>query len=340
MNNYDGFKLIKNILPTTCQYYRSTLKPEEINCYDKIVLGIVNYDKSIQLSGIDVSKIGKIFNSIKMDNPLLFFVKELSIKYETNFNRIIIIPQYRFNRKTTNDNIVALLSKVKSILLSFQNTDDFNAEKKIHDYLCNTAQYDVSFAESSYECVGPILFNKGVCEGISKAAKLLCDILRIKCIVIHGISTESQFNFGTNAHTWNKICIDGVFYNLDITFDMTISSNNFIRYDYFNLSDYDVLKDHQFNNEVTPLCINNGCYYSMRNQAFSTIKEIRNYLCSEIMKNNKNIVFKVLNNDTSEIIEKKIIHCVNDVLRTLKKHRQQYQYSFNKHQGIIQIELL
>lgn len=340
MNNYNSFEIIRSTLRTTFQFYRSTLQADELKCYDKMVLGIINYNNTIQIDGINANKIEKIFNYIKMDNPLLFYVKELSIKYEQGFKRTVIIPKYRFDKKTANDNIIAVLSRVKKILSSISSSSDFNTEKEIHDYFCSNIHYDKNFAESSYECVGPILFQKGVCEGISKASKLLCDFLELNCIVIHGISTNTNVSFGTNAHTWNKICINDYYYNLDITFDLTISSNGLIRYDYFNLNDCDVLKDHKFNNCQIPACVKDGCYYFVKNQMFTTTKEIRQYLLTQISNNNKTIVFKVLNNNSNIITERKIIHCINSALESLKKYGQHYQYSFNETQGVMQIELM
>lgn len=62
------------------------------------------------------------------------------------------------------------------------------------------------------------MYGIGVCEGISKAFKYLCDKVGIKSgIVIGNVKGEVA------AHAWNQICIEGAWYNIDVTFDMNLS---------------------------------------------------------------------------------------------------------------------
>lgn len=340
MNKRNGFDLIKSNLPNIYQFYRNTLTNIEIRCYDIITNGIIDYKSIIYFSGIDLCRIDKIFNLIKLDHPLLFYVESLNVKYESHTKVAIINPQYRFDKQKTNNTIIALLSKAKSILVPLINSNDFYKEKSIHDYFCNNIHYDTSYANSSYECVGPMLFNKGVCEGISKAVKLLCDFSGLQCVVLHGSAVRTGTNSNTDAHTWNKIKINNCFYNLDVTFDLTISVNKIIRYDYFNLSDYEILKDHK-SKEINLLpCIQSECYYAIKQKTFSTTKEIKKHFISSITSNKKSFVFKI-SSDANELIkEKEIIKCLNEALVVTRHFNQAYQYSFNDYQNVIQIDLI
>lgn len=79
----------------------------------------------------------------------------------------------------------------------------------------------------------------GVCEGIAKAVKVLCDALGIWCMIaICGNNPEKGIKY---RHTWNIVRIDGQFYHLDATFDNSLGKCSVtgaeIRYDYFNLDD-------------------------------------------------------------------------------------------------------
>lgn len=50
-------------------------------------------------------------------------------------------------------------------------------------------------------------------------------------------------------HTWNIVRINGKYYHLDATFDNTLTRNctigEEIRYDYFNLEDKSIFRDHE-----------------------------------------------------------------------------------------------
>ena len=79
----------------------------------------------------------------------------------------------------------------------------------------------------------------GVCEGIAKSVKVLCDALGIWCMIaICGNNPEKGIKY---RHTWNIVKIGGQFYHLDVTFDNTLGKHSLagqeLRYDYFNLED-------------------------------------------------------------------------------------------------------
>lgn len=340
MIKQNGFDLIKNNLSNTYQFYRETLNNNELQIYDMLVNGFIDYKSIIQCKGIDLYRIESIFNLIKLDHPLLFYVESLNIKHEGITKTTIIYPKYRFDKDKANRTLIALLSKVKSILVPLTKLQELNKEKSIHDFFCENIHYDMKFAESSYECVGPLLFNKGVCEGISKAVKLLCDYSGLRCIVLHGNAIRTDDDVQVEAHTWNKISIDNCFYNLDVTFDLTISVNNLVRYDYFNLSDYEILRDHKSKDINRIPCTQSRCYYSEIHRTFNSKTEIKKYFKYAISNNMKNIIIKVSDGSKESLKEKDIINCLNEVLVLTLHLNHGYQYSFNHYQGVIQIELL
>ena len=83
----------------------------------------------------------------------------------------------------------------------------------------------------------------GVCEGIAKAVKILCDTMGIWCMIaISDANPEKRIKY---RHAWNIVRIGGVCYHLDATFDNTLSNGQTIRYDYFNLDDKQMFRDHE-----------------------------------------------------------------------------------------------
>ena len=86
----------------------------------------------------------------------------------------------------------------------------------------------------------------GVCEGIAKAVKVLLDALGVWCVIaICGNNPEKGIKY---RHTWNIVKIGGTYYHLDATFDNTLGKDretSEIRYDYFNLDDSQIFRDHE-----------------------------------------------------------------------------------------------
>ena len=100
--------------------------------------------------------------------------------------------------------------------------------KSIHDYISQFTYYDAS-ADFSNSALGALVQPGVVCEGYSKAFKLICDSLDIPCILIFG-----NYNQTSNvAHMWNYVQMeDGLWYAVDVTWD-DLDNDKVVKYDYF-----------------------------------------------------------------------------------------------------------
>lgn len=56
-----------------------------------------------------------------------------------------------------------------------------------------------------------------VCEGYSRAFKILCDRLDIPCVTVNGYAVNNVGEGG--SHMWNAVYIDGAWYGVDVTWD-------------------------------------------------------------------------------------------------------------------------
>ena len=98
-----------------------------------------------------------------------------------------------------------------------------------------------------------------VCEGIAKAVKVLCDRLNIWCIIaLSEANPEKGIKY---RHAWNVVKLNGQFYHLDVTFDNTLSRDDIIRYDYVNLSDRQIFRDHEPAIWKLPVCSDSDNFY-------------------------------------------------------------------------------
>lgn len=217
------------------EYYYEIMKSEEREVYKTMYDGFVNNATDFVIPQCEYGKIGEIFEKLTDDHPEIFYVKSIQIQSGILFHGYCIIPQYRFSK----DEISFLREKIKvevdSIIKKCTDSSPIDAERMIHDYILKRVRvnYKDLDAPYSHEMPGVFLYGIGVCEGISKAFKYLCDRAGIRAGIVVG-KTDGE----DTAHAWNQICIDDRWYNVDVTFDANLSKlAGDIRYDYFNLSD-------------------------------------------------------------------------------------------------------
>ena len=155
---------------------------------------------------------------------------------------------------------------------------EWDKEKYIHDFICENIRYDKLKKAYSHEIIGPLGQGVGVCEGIAKAVKVLCDALGIWCMIaICGNNPEKEIKY---RHTWNIVRIDGQYYHLDATFDNSLGkcsvTGEEIRYDYFNLDDKNIFRDHEPLIAPAPACTNGDhFYYKEKKLSFTKQEDVK-----------------------------------------------------------------
>ena len=143
-----------------------------------------------------------------------------------------------------------------------KDKSEWEKEKYVHDFICENIRYDKLKKSYSHEIIGPLGQGVGVCEGIAKAVKILLDALGVWCVIaICGNNPEKGIKY---RHTWNIVKIGGICYHLDATFDNTLGKDretSEIRYDYFNLDDKKIFRDHEPLIAPAPVCTNGDHFY-------------------------------------------------------------------------------
>ena len=220
------------------EYYYEIMSSSERAVYRDMYEAFVNRATSFCIPNCEYKKIGEIFERLTDDHPEIFYVKYIQIQSRSFISGYRIVPQYRFSKDEIQYLRDAVDDSIEKIVEKCAGKSPIEAEKIIHDYIVEISEYKDLEEPYSHEMPGVFLYGIGVCEGIAKAFKYLCDKLGIQSgIVIGNVKGE-----GT-AHAWNQICIEGDWYNIDVTFNMNLSkSAGDLRYDYFNVSDM-VLSD-------------------------------------------------------------------------------------------------
>ena len=129
---------------------------------------------------------------------------------------------------------------------------EFEKAKAIHDYMVMNIDYDYddylanTIPNDSYNVMGALKNKYAVCAGYAKTFKLLCELAGLECTYVTGTAG--------GPHAWNRVKVDGKWYNIDVTWDDPVSTgkafddHKYNRYSYFLISDQLMYKDHKTNN--------------------------------------------------------------------------------------------
>jgi hypothetical protein len=297
---------LHNLLRTplyTGQYYYDCLDDIQKTVYKRLASGIKSFNIEIELPMRPVNEIFMVFESVLLDSPLLFYVSSFSYVNDLYKSKIIIQPEYKYKRKDVKQIEVEIL-KYLTAFDGIKSRSDIDKEIYVHDYCLNNFKYDYSFGNYSSSVLGLVLNKTAVCEGIAKFVKLSLDYLGMKSIVVFGKATDPLGNTENDRHAWNIVFVDGNAYHLDVTFDMTLT-NKTNRYDYFNLTDEDIKKDHLIINDI-PVCTTVGNdFMSINSLVAYNSTQLGKIIENCLMHGKKNIIAKVKNvNDLEGIIDK------------------------------------
>lgn len=107
--------------------------------------------------------------------------------------------------------------------------------------------------EDCYTYYGALINGRAVYEGYMEATKFLMNMAGIECCNVRGQANNGYYAMG---HGWNIVKIDGKYYHVDTTWDDPIydDGRNVLRHKYFNVSDEEMAKDHEWDREVYLEC--------------------------------------------------------------------------------------
>ena len=246
------------------RYYFSKLDKEGREIYKKLYFGMQNFEKKISLKGTE-NIVREIYYMIIKDNPMMFFVHPSKLTYFKIGNYVWIEPIYVYRKEEANQIMNEINIKLKPLEKKLKTINTkLERERFIHKYLLENVRYKYNCSEDDFEChtiVGSFLYKQAVCDGISKAFKQLCDLARINCNVVFGDSWNEYEK--PQKHAWNMVKIDKDWYHIDVTWNINLSQRfKYVRYDYFNIRESDVIKDHR-NFDKLEICdsLKNNFFY-------------------------------------------------------------------------------
>ena len=272
-------------------YYYNQLEPEEKEIYSKIDYAVKNMKKTVPLGNVQTEEltenIGKVLTAYFYDNPKVYYLSNqymvstsnlmffktstLELNYTTSSNEEIMLKNIQLEQ--------ALKEFIKTTVTD--NMTEFEKEVAIHDELVKRINYyDYESIDNipniKHTAYGALVQNEAVCDGYSKAFKLLLEEVGIENIIISG-TTEGM------AHAWNIVSIGEEYYHVDVTSDKIENKNKYIIHTYFNLNDNEITKTHNIDKTYNiPKCnydkydyyTQKGYYISINDNIYTRLRNI------------------------------------------------------------------
>lgn len=207
------------------------------------------------------------------DNPELFYLDVnkmcLNIETTTKFLR----TKYKvyitgadggnylsddFQSTSEIETAIMQVENIKNTIIRELSGNDYKKITYVHDYLVKTIEYDSTCGQKgTYNLYGALVGRKCVCEGYAKALKYILNEAGIECELMQGTATNSTGI--TESHAWNCVKLDGIWYEIDVTWDDPIIIGNNggatgdMRYRYFlkgrNTFEKDHVLEYQFSED-------------------------------------------------------------------------------------------
>ncbi len=270
-------------------YYYSHMNKQQQAVYHAMKTGIQSLAPSFPCPRMEGKELTDVFLKLRLDCPEIFFVSGFHFRYYPDSANVELSPEYLFDKNKIKDHQKAMKARVEKLVRPAVTMTELEKEQYVHDFNCQNVRYDKLKKSYSHEILGPLGQGVGVCEGIAKTVKILCDQLGIWCIVV--ISEANPEKNIKYRHAWNIVKIGGIYYHLDATFDNTLSHMGPIRYDYFNLDDGKVFRDHEPVIWKVPDCtVSDGFYYRVKKLSFTKMEEVEKRAL-QAAKKGKELIF-------------------------------------------------
>lgn len=303
------------------EYYFAKLNKLEQAFYRRAIESMRQGEIMVKaLPFMDTDSITRVVKSINYDHPELFYVDFRHL----NFYGTPMGVTYHINylvksslRKIASEEAEEIITIILESSQKAHLKDAYDKCRWIHNYLVKNTRYnhDALRQPDSYPdaftVFGVLTEKSGVCEGISKTFKLLCDRLGVESLIAFGTSSLEGLGEGI-PHAWNIVKIDDDFTHIDVTWDIGVSEPcRHTRFDYFCLADNQIRLDHVF--EGFPKCKTETLsFFRKRNREFSNNNQLQKYIGFELKKGASVLYFKVIGSKHSpEMLTKRIQETVS-----------------------------
>lgn len=213
----------------------------------KVFANISNFQKTFTITykgnpKIFSKEIGNVEKKILKENPIYDGVIN-STQIQQKFYSDKVVTTYKIRYAITKTEFKKSLTEAKKVSDQIKKTakSDFDKVKAVNDYIAKNTMYSKINGNYEYTIYGVLVKKKAVCQGYALTTYQ----------ILKNLNVDVQYVVGTSkgvAHAWNKVKIDGIWYNLDVTWNDPIKDVPYqSAYNNFLLSDKTFEKTHKWN---------------------------------------------------------------------------------------------
>lgn len=287
-------------------YYYDALESSEKNIYDIIQNALVNSDSECVFSSSGLAEDGVVraWSAVVLEHPEIIQYPALFCFPTTVNDRVTVRFDYSsIDHAAFQARLDAMVDEIEQSLPL--NASDYLVCKKIFDVIASKVEYDreverrfdeierlrqenskdyetrriefmVQYSEA-FTPYGIVMNSKGVCQGIAKLYKILCDKFGIQCACVEAtMKGENQY-----PHMLNVVEVSGKRAFVDATNGLInrINGLHMISYDFFlipaRIYDRTYLVEGNFG--CTDETVN---FYAKNGVWFESLNDMKSYLCA------------------------------------------------------------
>lgn len=344
------------------KYYYNRLNKAQQNTYHAMKTGLESLVPSFQIPRLEAKELMDVYFLLRLDCPEIFYSVKYSYRYYPSSGNAEMIPEYLFEKSKVKEHQKAMKARVEKLVRPAMKMSEMEKVQYVHDFICQNVYYDKLKKPYSHEIIGPLGQGVGVCEGIAKSVKILLDALGVWCIIaISEANPEKGIKY---RHAWNVVRVNGQYYHLDATFDNTLGNQvngagrnaegnqrsgqkcsasgrsdeqKMIRYDYFNLCDKQIFRDHEPVIWKVPSCTDGDhFYYKEKKLSFTKMEDVRKR-SAQAVKKGKVLLFHWRGGYLTREIVMEMFHIFEEEAIKKEKHAR---VSLNWPQSVLRVEFI
>ena len=218
-------------------YYYNQLNSKEKKAYERLFTALQNGKNKADLTGLglDADSVSNVLFKMLRDVDQYIYIdwyKEDWISWDFSGSECIEVTiNYDTKDKKLQERQKNFEKKAAKIIAAAKKQPTaYGKLKYIHDWLVENTHWLLDESDRSVNTAeGPIINGVSVCGGYAHAFNYLAKSLGFDCIYV--VSDDG-------THAWNRVKLNGIWYNLDISWDdLDLYDDNKIHYENFLKSD-------------------------------------------------------------------------------------------------------
>lgn len=221
--------------PEDMRYIYSSLSPKEQEMYDILQNAAENFLPRAEFpEKLSPETLKKLYLAVYYQENIFWLTSSF---YRPDSESSTLRLTYRYDEETTHRMQADVSRKAWEISSAFdENTSDYEKLRTFHDYIVLNCTFSDD-PQTDSTMYGVLCGGYSRCEGYAASFNYLCRKSDIPCITVTGTGADG------GSHAWNKVMLEGEWYNVDCTWDDPIldpPDESFIRRYYFLVNDSDI----------------------------------------------------------------------------------------------------